>query len=403
MFQKTLFKIIIIVFLLSLCCLFFVNICQGGNTTKQIELDFLFKTGCLKCIKVEKQLIELKKRTPFLVINKHNVKNTDSFEEIINLINQYSVPESQGFLTPAVFIGKHYYIKNDIDIDEIELLIKRHQSTVSQPIKVSNSIQEATSVENGKPKENFIRLIHTKLSSFSYLTVLLAGLIDGVNPCAFALLIFFLSYLKIAGRTRRQLIEVGLTYSISMFITYFLIGLGFFHGLKVIIAKYSYIAVVMYVISGLIALLCAVLSFWDIYKLSIGQTKDVKLQLGEKTKKITHKLIRNNARGAYVIIGAVIIAVGVSFLELGCTGQVYLPIISFILQQKIDFSKALTLLLVYNTAFILPLLFIFGLAVFGMTHVGLSKWFQNNLIKIKLITGILFLFLGVIIFAQIFF
>jgi cytochrome c biogenesis protein CcdA len=59
------------------------------------------------------------------------------------------------------------------------------------------------------------------------------------------------------------------------------------------------------------------------------------------------------------------------------------------------------LLIIYNIAFILPLLFIFMLVVLGMTHEKLSKWFQNNLIKIKIITAVLFLFLGLIILAKI--
>ena len=390
----------IIAFLYCFCCFSYINVCHGENSKSQFELDYLFKPGCLKCIKVEKQLIELKNKYPLLVINQYNVADTDNLEDIINLLEKYSVPEDQGFLTPAVFIGNHYYIKNAINLEKIEQIIKLHSSA-----KLKKPELAMTSGQNVfKTKEVFLKQASSKLNSFSYLAIFMAGLIDGVNPCAFALLIFFLSYLKIAGRTKKQLIEVGLAYSISVFVTYFLIGLGFFHGFKMLISEYSYIAVGLYIFSGSLACLCAMLSFWDIYLLYGKNKREQKviLQLGSKTKKLTHKLIRNNSRGVYVIVGAVFIGVGVSFLELGCTGQVYLPVISFMLQQKIIFSKALLLLLIYNSAFILPLLLIFVLAVFGMTHIRLSSWFQNNLVKIKFLTASLFLILGLVLFVQVF-
>ena len=395
-------KLLTIVLLFSFSFFYSFDTCLGGDNSNKIELNYLFKPGCLKCIKAEKQLTELKEKYPSLAFNKYNVTDTDNLEIIIALLDKYSVPEDYGFLTPTVFIGKHYYIKENIDINAIEKVIKVHSYKLSSPAK-TEKLEPILSDQNVvDTRNNFLPKLLNKLNSFSYLTVFLAGLIDGINPCAFALLIFFLSYLKIAGRTKKQLIQVGLTYSISMFVTYFLIGLGFFHGLKVLIGKCAFAATSLYVFSGLLALLCAILSFWDIYLLGRGKNNKMLLRLNEKTQKLTHKLIRDNSRGVYVIGGAIVIAVAVSFLELGCTGQVYLPVISFILQQKIAFYKALTLLLTYNAAFILPLLLIFVLVVLGMTHVKLSRWFQNNLIKIKIITGILFLILGLVIFVQIF-
>ena len=53
-----------------------------------------------------------------------------------------------------------------------------------------------------------------------------AGLVDGLNPCAFATLIFLVSYLAFVGRERREVLLVGLAFSLSVFVTYFLVGLG---------------------------------------------------------------------------------------------------------------------------------------------------------------------------------
>lgn len=61
---------------------------------------------------------------------------------------------------------------------------------------------------------------------FSFLTVAGAGLIDGINPCAFGVLIFFFSYLTLKGRSRRDIFLTGLLFTLGVFVAYFLIGLG---------------------------------------------------------------------------------------------------------------------------------------------------------------------------------
>ena len=51
-------------------------------------------------------------------------------------------------------------------------------------------------------------------------------MIEGINPCAFATLIFFISYLTMVGRKRTEIFSVGLGYSGTVFITYLMIGFG---------------------------------------------------------------------------------------------------------------------------------------------------------------------------------
>lgn len=58
------------------------------------------------------------------------------------------------------------------------------------------------------------------------LPVLLAGLADGINPCAFATVVFLLSLLALVGRTRREVLITGLVFAATVFATYFAIGFG---------------------------------------------------------------------------------------------------------------------------------------------------------------------------------
>ncbi|MCL6613432.1 MAG: hypothetical protein K6U03_02235 [Firmicutes bacterium] len=63
------------------------------------------------------------------------------------------------------------------------------------------------------------------LRRLSLAAVILGGLLDGINPCAFATLIFLLSYLILVGAHRR-LVMIGLCFAAGVFVGYLLIGLG---------------------------------------------------------------------------------------------------------------------------------------------------------------------------------
>ena len=68
--------------------------------------------------------------------------------------------------------------------------------------------------------------ILTRFRSLSVAAVVLAGLIDGVNPCAFATILFFVSYLAVSRRQRREMLLVGGAFALGVFVTYFAVGLG---------------------------------------------------------------------------------------------------------------------------------------------------------------------------------
>ena len=55
-----------------------------------------------------------------------------------------------------------------------------------------------------------------------------SGLVDGINPCAFAVIVFFVSFLTVYKYTRKEIIIVGTAYCAAVFAAYVLIGLGLF-------------------------------------------------------------------------------------------------------------------------------------------------------------------------------
>ena len=87
---------------------------------------------------------------------------------------------------------------------------------------------------------------------------------------------------------------------------------------------------------------------------------------------------------AAVVLGAV-----VSSMELACTGQIYLPTLIAINSAGVN-AKSFYLLLLYNVCFILPLLVVTGLALFGTGLKAVTTWAQNNVFSTKVMMAALF-------------
>jgi len=93
---------------------------------------------------------------------------------------------------------------------------------------------------------------------------------------------------------------------------------------------------------------------------------------------------------AAMVLGAVI-----SSMEFACTGQIYLPTLIAINSAGVN-AKSFCLLLLYNVCFILPLLVVTGLALFGTGLKAATTWAQNNVFSTKVMMAALFAVIAVI-------
>jgi hypothetical protein len=238
-----------------------------------------------------------------------------------------------------------------------------------------------------------------RFKSLGIFTVLSAGLIDGINPCAFATLIFFISYLTMMGRKRREILWVGLGFSGAVFGTYLLIGFGILS----FIQHLSFLPVfsrIVYLITIGIALVLGIYSLYDYIQLKRGRPSEMKLQLPDFLKKRIHKTIREGSQSPRYFIAAVTAGFIVSILEFTCTGQVYLPTILFVTNIPALRASAISYLLLYNLMFIIPLLAIFGIVYWGVTSEQLALFLKKRATTIKLITSLLFFALAGILIAS---
>jgi len=240
-----------------------------------------------------------------------------------------------------------------------------------------------------------------RFEKFSGWTVVGVGLVDGVNPCAFTVLIFFLSFLSFAGYGRRQIIVLGSVFILTVFLTYLAIGLGIFEFLHNL-PNFEIVSKIIYFITACLAIVLGFLSLYDwwIFK----KTKDpdkIKLKLPGMVKKQIHGVIKDHTKDksnkqSVIKLALTALSCGfiVSLLESVCTGQLYVPTIVYVLGVPGLKAQAWLYLLLYNLMFIVPLVTIFMFALFGVTSEGFAKIAKLHLAKIKLITAFVFFFLG---------
>ncbi len=57
------------------------------------------------------------------------------------------------------------------------------------------------------------------------------GFLDGIHPCAIAILIFFIAFLLTLHKTFKNIFALGLVYIFVIFLTYLAVGVGLLSGI----------------------------------------------------------------------------------------------------------------------------------------------------------------------------
>ncbi len=229
------------------------------------------------------------------------------------------------------------------------------------------------------------------------LSVLLGGLLDGVNPCAFTTLIFLIASLSLAGRGRADVLVIGLLFSLSVFVTYLAVGLGFFAALRAA-AQYAAVSAALRWVLFAALVLFAGLSVYDVFRIRAGRPTDMVLQLPRGLKRRIHDAVRTRVRTAALAGGSLVLGFLVSIFEFACTGQVYLPTLAYLVRTR-ESAAALPLLLLYNLGFIAPLLGVFAAAYFGVGSKRLTGFYQKHMAAVKMGLAVFFAGLAVLTLA----
>ncbi|MFH1519468.1 MAG: hypothetical protein ABIE75_02730 [Candidatus Omnitrophota bacterium] len=368
----------IILFLLIL-----IALPVSSNAAKKISATLFYSPHCKVCHKVREEIfpqIKEKYKDNLSWQELDTSGNPDNLELLISLSGQFN----RKALIPSIAVGDIFLVGEQEIEKGLELAIAR-------------------ALARGKNPLSFLRTdLVDFFKKFSVFTVIGNGLIDGINPCAFAVIVFFISFLGVYGYKKAEIIYVGTFYCLAVFITYLLIGLGFFNFFYSLEQVYLIIKV-FYRFVAFFCFCMAIAALYDYYKFKkTGRSEEAILQLPKFLKKRINVVIGSRMRekkgGVWgLCISSFIVGFLVSLLEAVCTGQIYLPTIVFILKNTDLKLKAATYLFLYNFMFILPLIVIFLLSLAGVSSTKFNNFLKNNLGRIKILMALVFFCLGLFI------
>ena len=204
--------------------------------------------------------------------------------------------------------------------------------------------------------------------------ILASGVADGLNPCAFALLVLFATYtITLANsvtsdgsptiEARRRLLGAGSLYVGAVWITYFIVGLGLLSflgwlGQDHLVAR----------VAAVIALGMAIWMLKDVLLPGVGPS----MMAPAGTHGRMHRAIERGGLAGMLIAGVL-----VGICTVPCSGAIYLAIVA-VLTASGGGLTGLALLALYNIAFIAPLVALL-LAVSNRRVLGqMGRWNRAN-------------------------
>ncbi len=334
---------------------------------------FFYGDGCPHCARVESFINQLESKYLGLEIHKFEIYNNRSNALILNdYFDAYNIPDKQKGI-PAVFISNKYLIGDKPILENLE---KEVLNNPEAECPTFGKIQSTGIIGTTSPLE--------KLKALSLITIIGAAIVDSVNPCAIAVLLILLGTLLISGDKKKAL-KAGLAFSVSIYIVYFLFGLGLFSALQISGLSYWF-----YKIIGILAILIGLANIKDYFWYGAG---GFVMEIPRSWRPTLKKILGS----VTTPLGALLTGFVVCLFELPCTGGPYIFILG-LLAERTTQMLAIPILLLYNIFFVLPLIIITLLIYAGFTSVEkTTEWKERNIRRLHLITGIIMLVLGVIV------
>ncbi|MFH1592435.1 MAG: cytochrome c biogenesis protein CcdA [Candidatus Woesearchaeota archaeon] len=335
------------------------------SAEEEVTAYYFYGAGCPHCAKMTLFLNELQEKYPSLDIQKLETYSNQENRELFEQMSQAYGVGIQGvptiFIDEKVINGFNSHTAESIEQEVIKCL----DLGCISPLEKTE--------QNGEAPNLYKKL--------TIPAVVAAAAVDAINPCAFAVLILLLTAI-LTTESRKKALSAGLAFTLAIFISYFLMGLGLYSAIQA-----AGITRTFYIIVAILAILIGLFNLKDYLWYGKWFIMEVPRKWRPKMKTIV--------KSATSVPGAFVIGVIISLFLLPCTSGPYIVILG-LLAKATTRNYALLLLLLYNFIFILPMLIITLAIYFGFTTTEKAEeWRSKRLKTLHLIAGIIILLLGI--------
>jgi len=224
--------------------------------------------------------------------------------------------------------------------------------------------------------------------------VIVAAAIDGINPCAFTVLLLFitamLATMQAGGQTipviRARLLGQGGIYIATIFLTYLALGVGLLKTLDIFTREHLPAR-----LGALVAILFGLWMLKDFFLPDLGWRLQAPSQVGTWARDAAKK-----ATVPALIVGGFLIGL----CTVPCSGAVYLGVLSLLALQP-SALLGFGYLVLYNVIFVLPLVVILVGASARPTLNRLAHWNLHHKEWVRLALGGGVVVMGLLILATV--
>jgi len=347
-----------------------------------VTVDYFYEPGCADCYRVRDNVMPgLRERFEgFYVLRRWDMGIKSNVVRLIAYQERLGVTKSESV---SMYVDNRHVLNGYAAIQK--RLFPRIDEAVAERMAPGWEPPEPIPMPDMPAKD----VARRRMATFTLGAVLVAGLADGVNPCAVSALVFLMSLLGVAKVRGRRLLLMGASFCIASFATYFAIGFGllrFLHLFEGFKALRDGIEIAMVVALGVLAFL----SFRDALRYRQSHdAKDVTLRLPRRVQSWTHAVMKRGVHSHHLVLSGLLIGAAVTALESVCTGQVYVPTLMVVAKSGFS-ARAWGYLLAYNCMFVLPLVVVFALVYAGLGTEALLKWSRREVVWAKVALGALF-------------
>jgi cytochrome c-type biogenesis protein len=211
--------------------------------------------------------------------------------------------------------------------------------------------------------------------------VLVTGLVDSVNPCAFAVILLLIAFLFTLRQSRTRILQLGFVYIAMIFIVYFGIGLGLLRAVRLSDDPHFVARAGSWLLIGL-GMLNLIEYFFPKFP--------IKLHMPSFAGDKTNQLIKQATFPTTIMAGFL-----VGLCTFPCSGGIYVSIIT-LLNAKTTYSWGLVYLFLYNLVFVLPLVVILLSLGNRLVAKRWASWEREHSLKIRLWYGIVMVAMGAV-------
>ncbi len=359
----------------------------GANETRII---YFSAPACNACEKTEKILSRLDTKVQVVsggvsletkvTVQQFSLGDIQNINRIKWYFSAYGVPE-EAQSAPILFFGNTWVSGEDVVFEKLleDITTGKGLRTKEMPENTGKDLQKEPDLES---------------PSYSLAAVLATGLLNGLNPCSLAMMLFFLSLLAVRPS---GVLKPGLVFAVGKFLGFCLLGFVF-QGLfsRMQMPWFQTISRISIIV---LAAVMVLLNLNDFRAAGKESYQSIRLQLPKKLRGLNHRWLKKAAEleGSHMfLLSCLLLGLIVSVGDFLCTGQIYLATILYVMKSSPGMdSRAILTFLAYGIAFIFPLLVLTFLVHRGRAVFDVTEWVRSHMAAIKLANACFFILFGI--------